>query len=106
MGLFDNKPPPPKKKADFSNVQSGQSTTAPPPAPPKPVAPPPPKPITYTVAPGDSLSLIAKKFLGKAGRWTEIYQANKAVIGGNPDLIKPGQVLTLPADASDPGGKK
>lgn len=107
MGFFDRKqPPPPKKKADFSNVQSGKSTSAPLPAP---QAPPQPAKVarTYTVVPGDSLSKIAKKHLGNANRWNEIYQLNRAVVGDNPDLIKPGQVLTIPEDtkatATTPG---
>jgi nucleoid-associated protein YgaU len=79
-------------------VQSGHSTTAKVPTP----APAPP-PRTYTVAKGDSLWAIAKKQLGQGNRWTEIYEKNRAVIGDNPDLIKPGQVLTLP-DATPPGG--
>lgn len=95
MGLFDNKKDqPPKPKADFSNVQSGHSTTAPPPV--APPAPAPPPRVTHTVAGGDSLWKIAKKYLGDGNRWKEVYEANKDVIGKNPDLIKPGQVLTIP----------
>ena len=90
-----------KKKADFSNVQSGHSTTAPTPKPP--AAPPAPAAKTYTVAPGDTLWAIAKKQLGAGNRWPEIYEKNRAVIGDNPDRIKPGQVLTIP-ESSAPGG--
>ena len=91
-----------KKKADFSNVQSGHSTTAPTPQPPP--APPAPAATTHTVAPGDTLWAIAKKHLGEGKRWPEIYEQNRAVIGDNPDRIKPGQVLTIPDSA--PGGKR
>jgi nucleoid-associated protein YgaU len=98
MGIFDRKQPPPKKKADFSNVQSGKSTTAPPPAAPPQPAPPPKVARTHTVVSGDSLSKIAKKYLGNANRWNELYEANRAVVGDNPNLIKPGQVLTIPED--------
>lgn len=28
--------------------------------------------------------------------WHRIYAANSAVIGSNPDLLRPGQVLTIP----------
>lgn len=52
---------------------------------------------TYTVKRGDNLSAIARKELGKASRWTEIYNLNKSVIGSNPNLIYAGQVLVLPA---------
>lgn len=50
----------------------------------------------YTVKKGDTLSGIARKKLGAASKWPDIYQKNKSVIGGNPDLIYPGQVLILP----------
>jgi nucleoid-associated protein YgaU len=50
----------------------------------------------YTVAKGDSLSKIAKRLLGNANDWRQIYDANRDVIGGNPDLIKPGQQLKIP----------
>jgi nucleoid-associated protein YgaU len=51
---------------------------------------------TYTVQKGDSLSKIAKHHLGDANAWKKIYEANKAVIGDNPDKIFPGQKLKLP----------
>ena len=52
---------------------------------------------TYTVKSGDSLWKIAASFLGDGSQWNKIYEANKTVIGGNPNLIKPGQVLTIPS---------
>ncbi len=55
-----------------------------------------PKPKTYTVAKGDTLWNIAKKNLGNGARYTEIYNLNKDKIK-NPNLIYPGQVLTLPS---------
>lgn len=82
-------PVPPK--ADFSNVQGSASSTAPEVAPAAPA--------TYTVAKGDSLSKIAKKVLGNANRWREIFDANRDQID-NPDLIQPGQVLKIPADSA------
>lgn len=51
---------------------------------------------TYTVVKGDCLWNIAKKFYGSGSKYTVIYNANKGVIGGNPNLIYPGQVLTIP----------
>ena len=53
---------------------------------------------TYTVQSGDSLSKIAQRQYGSASAWTKIYNANKTTIGDNPDLIKPGQKLTIPRD--------
>ena len=51
---------------------------------------------TYTVVGGDSLSKIAKKFYGDANQWKRIFDANTDKLK-NPDLIHPGQVLTIPA---------
>lgn len=51
---------------------------------------------TYTVKSGDSLSKIAKHYYGDANAWKKIYEANKATIGSNPDLIKPGQQFVIP----------
>lgn len=65
------------------------------PAPPSPAPPPPPTPRTYIVQAGDSLSAIATK-LSIAGGWQALYNANKAEIGDNPNLIHPGEVLVLP----------
>ncbi len=52
---------------------------------------------TYTVVKGDCLWNIAKQFYGNGAKYTVIYEANKSVIGGNPNRIYPGQVLTIPA---------
>ncbi|MDO7884509.1 LysM peptidoglycan-binding domain-containing protein [Hymenobacter cheonanensis] len=52
---------------------------------------------TYTVVSGDSLSKIAKNHYGDAAKWHQIYEANKAIIGSNPDHIEVGQELTLPS---------
>ena len=51
---------------------------------------------SYTVVSGDSLSKIAKNHYGDAAKWHQIYDANKGIIGSNPDHIEVGQVLTLP----------
>lgn len=59
---------------------------------PPSTTPAPAKPSTYTVKSGDSLSLIAKKH---GTTWSALYDKNKAVVGVNPNLIYPGQVLTL-----------
>jgi nucleoid-associated protein YgaU len=74
-----------KPQADFSDVQGGSSSSA----------PNTDQPRTITVQPGDSLSKIAKRELGDANKWHAIYEANRDKIT-NPDLIHPGEVLTLP----------
>lgn len=55
----------------------------------------PPAAKTYTVTKGDCLWAIAKKQLGNGSRWQEIYNLNKDKIS-NPNVIYPGQVLTMP----------
>jgi nucleoid-associated protein YgaU len=50
----------------------------------------------HTVASGDTLSKLAKAYLGDAGRYMDIFNANKDTLS-NPDLIKVGQKLNIPA---------
>lgn len=98
MGLFDKKE---KPKADFSNVRSGSSTSAPDAgktAESKAEA----AARTYTVREGDTLSAIAQREYGDASEWRRIYEANRNQID-NPDLILPGQELTIPGAE---GGKR
>ena len=59
-------------------------------------APPGAAPKTYTVQPGDTLSGIAKHTLGSANAYMKIFDLNKDQLS-DPDKIKPGQVLKLPA---------
>lgn len=51
--------------------------------------------VTVTVRRGNTLAGIARSDCGSAADWTGIYAKNRAVIGGNPDLIIPGQKLVL-----------
>ncbi|MFE0190822.1 transglycosylase family protein [Streptomyces sp. NPDC059008] len=46
----------------------------------------------YTVKAGDTLAKIAK---AHGTNWKSLYAANKSVIGGNPNLIFPGQQLSI-----------
>lgn len=50
----------------------------------------------YTVVAGDNLSKISRKMYGDASKWKKIYDANKAVIGKNPNIIFPGQIYSIP----------
>lgn len=84
----------------------GSSGVAPAPAPvaapvapvsdPAPATPSGSGSNTYTVQSGDNLSLIAFNTYGDASKWQDVYAANAGVIGSDPNLILPGQVLTLP----------
>lgn len=53
---------------------------------------------TYRVAPGDSLSAIARSVYGDATRFRAIYDANAAAIGPNPALINVGMALEIPCE--------
>lgn len=52
--------------------------------------------IDYTVKNGDTLWGIAQSKLGNGTAWKQIYQDNRGTIGGNPDLIYPGEKLRVP----------
>jgi soluble lytic murein transglycosylase-like protein len=54
---------------------------------------------TYLVQPGDTLWAIAQRFYRDPQMWTHIYRANRAQIR-DPNLIFPGQELTIPQGAS------
>ncbi|WP_431984356.1 transglycosylase family protein [Streptomyces qinglanensis] len=47
-----------------------------------------------TVRPGDSLARIAAE-QDVEGGWSELYAQNRETVGDDPDLIRPGQHLTL-----------
>ena len=50
----------------------------------------------HTVESGDTLSKIAKSYLGDSNRYMEIFTANSETLT-NPDAIKVGQRLNIPA---------
>jgi len=51
---------------------------------------------TYTVQSGDSFYAIARDQLGDAGRWNELFELNRQLVGGEPTALRVGQVLVLP----------
>lgn len=95
---------------DTNPPPSDGGTTTPPPSDGGSTTPPPstgggdgtttPPPVsstdgTYTVVVGDYLDKIAREH-NVPGGWPALYAANRDVVGDNPDLIFPGQVLRLP----------
>jgi LysM repeat protein len=50
---------------------------------------------TWIVRPGDTLSAIAAA-LDIPGGWQPLYAANRQVVGSDPNVIRPGAVLTVP----------
>jgi nucleoid-associated protein YgaU len=57
---------------------------------------PEPALTTYTVKSGDTLSRIALNFYGKSSLWNLIYEANQDILT-SPSVLRPGQVLKIPA---------
>ena len=51
----------------------------------------------YTIVSGDTLSLIAKRYYGKATAYTRIFEANRDIIS-DPNKIYPGQTIRIPFD--------
>lgn len=53
---------------------------------------------SYTVKAGDTLIGIAEKIYGEGSKSTymDIYEANKDLIGPDPDIIKEGMILKIP----------
>lgn len=52
--------------------------------------------ICYVIKPGDTLSALALRFYGSADEYMKIFEANRDVIGGDPDKIYAGQVIAIP----------
>jgi len=59
---------------------------------------------SYTVKAGDTLISIAERIYGDDPKRTfqDIYEANKVLIGDNPDLIKVGMTLKIPPKKLNP----
>jgi len=57
-------------------------------------------PRMYVVRPGDYLTKISgfEEIYADQLKWRRIYRANRALIGGDPNLIHPDQELAIPRD--------
>jgi hypothetical protein len=78
------------KKVNEKNGKASTSKSNARPAPPKKSS------QSYGVKSGDSLWKIAAREYGDGSQWRKIYDANKGVIGKNPNSLKPGQKLVIP----------
>ena len=52
-------------------------------------------PVFHTVKKGETLSAIAKAYLGSASKYNAIFEANRPMLS-DPDRIYPGQTLRIP----------
>jgi LysM domain len=93
----DQPPPAPAAEVPAPEVvpaAAEEPAPAPEPEPaPAPPPPPPPAPRTYTVVSGDTLWAISERFYGDGSKYQVIADASGI---SNPDLIHPGQELTIP----------
>lgn len=66
--------------------------------PQEPAAPPAPPQRTHVIASGETLSHLALKYYGSATqeKWMIIYEANKELIGDNPNKVRVGMELVIP----------
>ncbi len=62
-------------------------------------------PAQHSVVAGETLSKIAREH-SVSGGWKKLYEGNRKIIGGNPDLIHPGIKLTLGNKAAAPSDAK
>ncbi len=61
-------------------------------------------PVTHVVQRGDTLASIARRYADQAGgslTWQQVFDANREVVGSDPDVIRPGQQLTIPGTGID-----
>ena len=90
----DEAPPPPPAEAAPEVVPAAAEEPLPAAEPePAPAPPPPPAARTYTVVSGDTLWAIAERFYGDGSKYQVIADASGI---SNPDLIHPGDELTIP----------
>jgi nucleoid-associated protein YgaU len=92
----DEAPPPPPAEEAPEVVPAAAEEPLPAAEPePAPAPPPPPPPAarTYTVVSGDTLWAIAERFYGDGSKYQVIADASGI---SNPDLIHPGDELTIP----------
>ena len=61
-------------------------------------------PTVYTVQAGDTLSGIAQRAYSNGSQpyWMALFAAQEGDIGNNPNVIKPGQQLFIPAIKENP----
>lgn len=53
--------------------------------------------VTHKVVDGDTLSMLAARYLGKADRYLEIYERNRPLLS-SPDLLPIGTTLVIPTE--------
>jgi nucleoid-associated protein YgaU len=89
-------PPPAPGTAQPSYVIDTEATPAAPARAAVPAASPVPA-ADYTVQDGDTLRSIAENVYGDADLWPTLYDANRDSIGPDPDALRVGMHLRLPA---------
>ncbi|MEM6333472.1 MAG: LysM peptidoglycan-binding domain-containing protein, partial [Planctomycetota bacterium] len=52
--------------------------------------------LRHTIQSGENLSSISQRYYGQAGRWRALFNANRDVLGNNPNAIRAGMVIVIP----------
>lgn len=86
---------------DATLSPAAAATVTPPSANPQPEAAATPSPLltaplTHRVHAADTLATIAKQYYGNQGLWRLIYEANRELIGDDPNAIPIGAALVIP----------
>jgi nucleoid-associated protein YgaU len=59
----------------------------------------------YTVKTGEGWHELARRFLGDARRWPELYELNRDRVPRNPEALRDGTVIEIPAGVKIPAQK-
>jgi nucleoid-associated protein YgaU len=51
---------------------------------------------THVVSSGDTLESVAKQYYGDGSKWTQLFTANRGLLGQISTRLQPGQMLTIP----------
>jgi len=76
--------------ADPDHIEAGLQLTVPEPEQPATGRP------SYVTAAGDSLRSVAERMYGDGEQWRVLYDANRQIIGDNPDALEEGISLLIP----------
>lgn len=89
------KPAAPAAEAPRTDAAAAKPAAEKPAAPKAAPQPAGAAPVFHTVAKGETLSAIAKKYLGSSNKYHAIFEANRPMLS-DPDKIYPGQTLRIP----------
>lgn len=92
-----NPPDPPTNQVPAASTDNRDSTTHVPAAEvsDRPLTPESEPSVSHVIRDGDTLALLAERYLGDRSRYVEIFEANRQVLA-SPDLLPIGKEITIP----------